>query len=278
MKLLTTIDSCRQGRTKLHPVRQLVIPFPVAKQPNQQHSGLSENRKEKQRKLILHFDVRNTIIVFDSATQDDVEQALNSFLTGVAWGREDPTGAGWDWCDDQPSLTAPCPGAITYYRSRERELVRSPADGFCFDARPATSRGSRSAAVSGRTSTNISDCSSGFLGIRTRMLLTVDPVQLMFRCRTAVYGGIPTGSVRCLTKPETDVACDTRNGFKSEVRQLEDVARTLIIRHNHMSSIIIQTVIGIRYKWRQKSTNLVSKSDVKTGSSNTNRKSLPTVV
>lgn len=39
------------------------------------------------RKLILHFDIRNTILVFDSLTKDDVEQALNSFLAGVTWGR-----------------------------------------------------------------------------------------------------------------------------------------------------------------------------------------------
>jgi len=78
------------------------------------------------RKLVLHFDVRNTILVSDSATHDNVEQALNSFLTGVTWGREEPSG--WVWHSDRPSLRAPCPGAITYYKSRERELVRSPAD------------------------------------------------------------------------------------------------------------------------------------------------------
>jgi len=82
---------------------------------------------DSQRKLVLHFDVRNTILVSDSATNDNVEQALNSFLTGVTWGREEP-GVGWVWYSDRPSLRAPCPGVITYYKNRERELVRSPAD------------------------------------------------------------------------------------------------------------------------------------------------------
>jgi len=85
--------------------------------------GVCSDRK---RKLVLHFDVRNTILVSDSATHDNVEQALNSFLTGVTWGREEPTG--WVWYSDRPSLRAPCRGVITYYKSRERELVRSPAD------------------------------------------------------------------------------------------------------------------------------------------------------
>lgn len=80
----------------------------------------------RKRKLVLHFDVRNTILVSDSATRDNVEQALNSFLTGVTWGREEPTG--WVWYSDQPSLRAPCSDVITNYKSRERELVRSPED------------------------------------------------------------------------------------------------------------------------------------------------------
>lgn len=89
-------------------------------------SAFDDVRSGRRRKLVLHFDVRNTILVSDSATRDNVEQALNSFLTGVTWGREEPTG--WVWYSDRPSLRAPCSDVITYYKSRERELVRSPAD------------------------------------------------------------------------------------------------------------------------------------------------------
>ena len=64
------------------------------------------------------------MIVADSVTNVDVEQALNSFLTGVAWGRK--VGTGWEWLSDEPSITAPQPGAITYYKSLEKDLVRTP--------------------------------------------------------------------------------------------------------------------------------------------------------
>ena len=88
--------------------------------------GFDGDCSQRRRRLVLHVDVRNTILVSDSATGDDVEQALNSFLTSVTWGREEPRG--WVWYSDRPSLHAPCPGVITYYKSRERELVRSPTD------------------------------------------------------------------------------------------------------------------------------------------------------
>jgi len=93
---------------------------------NESTEGFVGICSDRRRKLVLHFDVRNTILVSDSVTHDDVEQALNSFFTAVTWGREEPTG--WVWYSDRPSLRAPCPGAVTYYKSRERELVRSPAD------------------------------------------------------------------------------------------------------------------------------------------------------
>jgi len=89
-------------------------------------AGVGDVCSDRKRKLVLHVDVRNTILVSDSATHDNVEQALNSFLTGVTWGRQESTG--WVWYSDRPSLRAPCPDVITYYKSRERELVRSPAD------------------------------------------------------------------------------------------------------------------------------------------------------
>ena len=85
--------------------------------------GSSSQRK---RKLVLHFDVRNTILVSDSTTHDSIEQALNTFLTGVTWGRQEPNG--WVWYSDRPSLRAPCAGVTSYYKSRERALVKSPAD------------------------------------------------------------------------------------------------------------------------------------------------------
>lgn len=136
--------------------------------PKQRRSRLDDSQCETDRcplrpstpsrKLVLHFDVRNTILVSDSLTNDNVEQALNAFLAGVTWGyqrrNEQPGSSGdvtdgsaedqradgsggeeddsgeWTWCCDYPSLTAPFPGAITYYKSLERRLIRSPVDRF----------------------------------------------------------------------------------------------------------------------------------------------------
>lgn len=82
---------------------------------------------QKHRKLILHFDVRNTILVADSVTQIGVEQALNSYLSGVTWGYENEAGE-WEWVSKEPSLNAPEPGCMTYYKYLEKRLVRTPTD------------------------------------------------------------------------------------------------------------------------------------------------------
>ena len=78
------------------------------------------------RKLVLHFDIRNTILVADSVTNVDVEEALNTYLTGVTWGY--PTAEGWRWCSDTPSLKPPQKGAVTYYKYLEDRLVDTPSD------------------------------------------------------------------------------------------------------------------------------------------------------
>ncbi len=79
-----------------------------------------------ERKLVLHFDVRNTVLVADSVTNINVEQALNSYLTGVTWGKQ--TSEGWKWFTDEPSLTAPSSDCITYYKHLEQKLVVIPSD------------------------------------------------------------------------------------------------------------------------------------------------------
>lgn len=79
------------------------------------------------RKLVLHFDIRNTVLVADSITNVSVEQALNSFLTGVTWGREDENGQ-WQWHSDELSLTAPAAGTMTYYKYLEKQFVKNTND------------------------------------------------------------------------------------------------------------------------------------------------------
>ncbi|KAL4227070.1 hypothetical protein ACF0H5_015044 [Mactra antiquata] len=87
-------------------------------------SGFSFNNRKK---LVLHFDIRNTVLVADSVTNVSVEQALNSFLTGVVWGREGPEGE-WIWYSDQISLTPPTNDVITYYKFLEKKFVKNTAD------------------------------------------------------------------------------------------------------------------------------------------------------
>lgn len=39
------------------------------------------------RKLILHFDARNTVFVADISSRITIEQALNTYLSGIVWGK-----------------------------------------------------------------------------------------------------------------------------------------------------------------------------------------------
>lgn len=97
-----------------------------------EHGGLQVNSSVNKvsgnrRKLIIHFDIRNTVLVSDSVTNVSMEQALNSFLTGVVWGREQSKGM-WIWDSFETSLTPPSPDTITYYKHMERLLVKTPTD------------------------------------------------------------------------------------------------------------------------------------------------------
>ncbi|XP_012937404.1 uncharacterized protein LOC101848656 [Aplysia californica] len=80
----------------------------------------------RRRKLILHLDIRNTILVADSVTDVTVEEALNSFLTGIVWGSE--VKGEWKWHSNIPTLKSPTPGLVTYYKYLERKLVKNTAD------------------------------------------------------------------------------------------------------------------------------------------------------
>ena len=79
------------------------------------------------RKLLLHFDVRNTVLVADSVWSENVEQALNSYLCGVTWGREAQNGS-WEWVSEEPSLKPPAPNVMTYYKYIEKRTVRGKSD------------------------------------------------------------------------------------------------------------------------------------------------------
>lgn len=75
-------------------------------------------------KLVLHVDLRNTILVADSVTSTTVEQGLNSYMTCVAWGKLNENSE-WRWINDKLSLESPKPGLISYYSYLESKLVRN---------------------------------------------------------------------------------------------------------------------------------------------------------
>lgn len=119
-------NGSNENRDKLGEKSDLNCNMTVDPRSNVVNTVFSPNNKGK-RKLILHFDIRNTVLVADSVTNVSVEQALNSFLTGVAWGRESPGGS-WIWHSDQLSLTPPAVGVMTYYKFLEKKFVRNTND------------------------------------------------------------------------------------------------------------------------------------------------------
>jgi hypothetical protein len=67
------------------------------------------------------------ILVSDSVTNVSMEQALNSFLTGVVWGKV-KSDSSWQWHSYTPSLTPPAENTTTFYKYLERKLVKTPKD------------------------------------------------------------------------------------------------------------------------------------------------------
>nr|XP_033782016.1 uncharacterized protein LOC117351195 [Geotrypetes seraphini] len=72
------------------------------------------------RKLILHLDLNNTILVSDAVTNQGPRSALNAYLSTVAWGKINKTGE-WQWLTDSLSLLPPCQNAVNYYSQFGRE-------------------------------------------------------------------------------------------------------------------------------------------------------------
>ncbi|XP_019360431.1 PREDICTED: uncharacterized protein LOC109289026 isoform X3 [Gavialis gangeticus] len=76
--------------------------------------------QRRRRKLVLHVDVNNTVVVADAVTGQGPRAALNAFLSAAAWGRRAPDGA-WQWLSEVPSLRPPCPGAVSYSSAHGRD-------------------------------------------------------------------------------------------------------------------------------------------------------------
>lgn len=48
--------------------------------------------RPKMRKLVLHIDLNNTVLVSDAVINQDPRAALNCYLSSVTWGKISPTG------------------------------------------------------------------------------------------------------------------------------------------------------------------------------------------
>ncbi|KAM9324402.1 uncharacterized protein PAF06_000438 [Gastrophryne carolinensis] len=70
--------------------------------------------QQKRRRIVLHLDLNNTILVSDAATGQGPCAALNSYLSTVVWGRMSTTGK-WEWISDYPSVNPPSEEAVNYY-------------------------------------------------------------------------------------------------------------------------------------------------------------------
>ncbi|KAI3387064.1 hypothetical protein SNEBB_009822 [Seison nebaliae] len=112
----------------------------------------NELNHEQNRKLILYFDIRNTVALTGSKTGTTAEMAVNVYLAGVTWGESslsDPPDTdqsnkndkcteehlaeikrNWKWASDKLSLQSPNYKAHyrSYYRYLETHLCRKPAD------------------------------------------------------------------------------------------------------------------------------------------------------
>ncbi|XP_011475071.1 uncharacterized protein LOC105354325 [Oryzias latipes] len=75
--------------------------------------GLSPVNPSRRRKLVLHVDLNNTILVSDAVTAQGTVAALEYFLTTVTWGRMYK--GQWEWLSDTPSLLPPHSNAESYY-------------------------------------------------------------------------------------------------------------------------------------------------------------------
>ncbi|GAA6223727.1 uncharacterized protein LOC108884669 [Lates japonicus] len=69
---------------------------------------------DHKKKIVLHVDLNNTILVSDAVTGQGTVTALDYFLTTVTWGKMSKHGK-WEWLSDSPSLLPPCEDAVSYY-------------------------------------------------------------------------------------------------------------------------------------------------------------------
>ncbi|XP_071331668.1 uncharacterized protein [Trachinotus anak] len=75
---------------------------------------LWSSNQDQRKKLVLHVDLNNTILVSDAVTHEATVSALEYFLSTVTWGKMSKHGK-WEWLSDSPSLLPPCQDAVSFY-------------------------------------------------------------------------------------------------------------------------------------------------------------------
>ncbi|XP_066554296.1 uncharacterized protein LOC136737541 [Amia ocellicauda] len=68
----------------------------------------------RRRKLVIHMDLNNTILVSDAVTRQGTVAALDYFISTVTWGKLNKQGK-WECISEAPSLLPPCKDAVSYY-------------------------------------------------------------------------------------------------------------------------------------------------------------------
>ncbi|XP_053576678.1 uncharacterized protein LOC128666234 [Bombina bombina] len=86
----------------------------------------------KKRKLVIHLDLNNTILVSDAVCKQGPSAALNVYLSTVTWGQMSDKGE-WTWLNDCTSVSPSCPDAINYFSQfgRSSDFTDTPM-GQCF--------------------------------------------------------------------------------------------------------------------------------------------------
>lgn len=85
-------------------------------------NSLQMSQASRSRKLILHFDVNKTIVPVDTATGENVEDCLNVYLSGLAWGKDN---AGvWESSRRELSPKPHDENDVSFYKFEERRLLR----------------------------------------------------------------------------------------------------------------------------------------------------------
>ncbi|XP_068160633.1 uncharacterized protein si:dkey-32e6.3 [Antennarius striatus] len=93
--------------------------------------GLRSSHHDQRKKLVLHIDLNNTILVSDTVTSQGTVAALDYFLSTVTWGKMNTYGM-WEWLSDSPSLLPPCNDAVSYYSQFGRVSAFTSAAGQRF--------------------------------------------------------------------------------------------------------------------------------------------------